>query len=155
MGAVIAGLVAGILFGVGLVIAGMTQPAKVMAFLDFTGDWDPSLALVMGGAIAVYAPAYRYFTKLRTPSFAESYLLPLQSQLDGRLLTGAALFGVGWGLAGYCPGPAIVAVGTGGTSALVFALAMLSGMFAHQLLQPLWAPKPAAAAPDAAAAPRS
>lgn len=138
MGAIIAGSVAGVIFAVGLVIAGMTQPSKVMAFLDFTGSWDPSLALVMGGAIAVYAPAYRYITGLRGPTFADSYLLPLQRSLDGRLLSGAALFGIGWGLAGYCPGPGIVALGTGGSSAVVFALSMLSGMFVHQLAQPLW-----------------
>ena len=134
MSAVVAGLASGLLFGVGLVLSGMTQPVKVIGFLDVAGDWDPSLALVMGGAIAVYAPAYRWITRTRQPAFAGEFVLPTQTRLDPSLLVGAAIFGGGWGLAGYCPGPGIVAAGTGQLPPIVFVVSMLAGMFLHQAL---------------------
>lgn len=126
---IIAGLLSGVLFGLGLVLGGMTEPAKVIGFLDVAGDWDPSLALVMLGAIAVYAPAYRLITRARTPRYAQAFVLPTSLQLDAPLVAGAGLFGVGWGLAGFCPGPGIVSAGTGQTPGLVFGASLFAGMF--------------------------
>jgi len=124
---IVVGLFAGLLFGAGLVISGMTQPANVLAFLDITGAWDPRLALVMGGAIAVYAPLYRYFVTHTLPLYAQAFAVVSQRQLDAPLLGGAAIFGVGWGLSGFCPGPAIVSVATGGMLSLAFGLSMVGG----------------------------
>lgn len=128
----------GALFALGLVLARMTDPAKVIGFLDFLGAWDPSLAFVMLGAIGVYAPFYFATRKWRRPVFGERFELPLNDRLDARLIGGAALFGVGWGLAGYCPGPALVAVGAGRGDALLFTAAMSVGMFLYR-----WARRPA------------
>jgi uncharacterized membrane protein YedE/YeeE len=125
-----ASLASGLLFGAGLVLAGMTQPSKVIAFLDFTGDWDPSLALVMVGAIGVHAIAYRVATRRSSPLFAERFALPTRRDIDGKLLLGAALFGIGWGIGGFCPGPGLVALAGLGTEAAVFVAAMMAGMFA-------------------------
>jgi uncharacterized membrane protein YedE/YeeE len=123
----------GVLFAMGLSLSGMTQPEKVRAFLDFTGRWDPSLAFVMLGAVVVYFVAHR-FTRLRArPIYGERFPAPLPSGIDGRLLAGAALFGVGWGLSGFCPGPALVAFGAGMRAALWFAPAMLAGMALYRL----------------------
>ena len=119
---------AGVLFAVGLGISGMTIPAKVIGFLDFFGDWDPSLVFVMGGAVAVYFIAFRMVRGAAAPIFADRFRLPSASVIDGRLLAGAALFGVGWGLAGYCPGPAITSVGAASLDAVMFCAAMLAGM---------------------------
>lgn len=116
-------LIAGLVFGLGLILAGMTDPAKVQAFLDLLGSWDPSLALVMGGAIAVAAPAF-WWVERRRPDID----LPPRQGVTPRLLLGGALFGAGWGLAGYCPGPALVALGEGRADALWFVPAMLLGM---------------------------
>lgn len=121
------------LFAAGLVVGGMTQPAKVVGFLNFTGAWDPSLAFVMAGAICAYAPLYRWVLNRKTPFFGGIYRLPTRSDLDGKLLGGAALFGVGWGLAGFCPGPAIASLGTAAPDTLLFVFAMLIGMLAQQL----------------------
>ena len=121
----------GALFGGGLVLGGMTQPAKVIGFLNVTGDWDPSLAFVMGGAIAVFAPLYRYIVKNAGPTY-EALGLVRPQRIDGPLVLGAVLFGVGWGLGGYCPGPAVTAVGSGQLGALTFAAAMLAGMALFQ-----------------------
>ncbi|MGD8860204.1 MAG: YeeE/YedE family protein [Myxococcales bacterium] len=129
------GAVSGIVFGLGLVLGGMTRPAKVLAFLDFAGDWDPSLAFVMGGAIAVYAPLYRYIIKNTTPMYTQSFMVVANKQLDKPLLIGAAVFGTGWGLAGYCPGPGIVSAGSGATAGLVFVLSMVAGMLAFEAYQ--------------------
>ncbi len=128
--------VSGLLFALGLGIAGMTQPSKVIAFLDLAGNWDPSLAFVMGGAIAIYMPIYRLM-KRRDRSVLDPRLhLPTRTDLDPRLLMGAALFGIGWGLAGFCPGPALVSLTTLAPPALVFGAAMLVGMLVHtQLLR--------------------
>lgn len=127
------GALSGLLFGVGLVLSGMTQPSKVMGFLDVAGGWDPSLAFVMLGAIAVYAPAYRFITQRSVPLYAQRFVSLVKSRLDAPLVLGAALFGVGWGLAGYCPGPAIVSLGSGAPRALVFGLGMLLGMGLFEL----------------------
>jgi hypothetical protein len=119
---------AGILFAVGLGVSGMTQPAKVLAFLDVTGRWDPSLALVMLGAIAVHAPLVRLILRRRTPVLSSAFSLPARSAIDGWLFFGAAVFGVGWGLAGLCPGPALTVLASGKPIALAFVAAMLAGM---------------------------
>jgi len=116
-------------FAIGLGTAGMTQPAKVAAFLDVTGHWDPSLALVMVGAISVHFLLLR--TKRERPRFAETFKVPSATRVDARLLAGAALFGIGWGIAGFCPGPAVVSVVTGAPDVLGFVVAMLAGMFVY------------------------
>jgi len=122
-------LVSGLLFGGGLVLSGMTQPAKVVGFLNVLGDWDPSLALVMGGAIGVHFWAYRWVAKKERPILASQWSLPARTDIDGRLLLGAAMFGAGWGLGGYCPGPALTSVVSGASSTLWFTGAMLVGMW--------------------------
>ena len=124
----------GALFGVGLVLAGMTDPARVIGFLDLTGSWDPSLAFVMGGAVMVYAVMYRLVLRRRAPWCAPAFHLPTRDDLDRRLVLGAALFGVGWGLGGLCPGPGIVVAGAGLQTGLVFVAAMIAGMVVqHQV----------------------
>lgn len=130
----IAAYVAGLVFGLGLVVAGMADPGKVKGFLDLAGAWDPSLAFVMGGAIAVGAVAFGIARK-RTASFLGAAMhLPTARDIDRRLMAGSALFGIGWGLAGFCPGPAIVALGTGEPRAVVFVLAMVAGMAIYEVL---------------------
>jgi len=123
----------GVTFALGLGIGGMTQPVRVLAFLDVAGDWDPRLALVMLGAIAVYAPVYRLALRRGRPSFATAFELPTRRDIDGRLLTGAVLFGVGWGLAGLCPGPALTSLASGKPAALVFVTAMAVGIGVSRL----------------------
>ena len=121
-------LLSGLVFGLGLIVSGMANPAKVLGFLDLAGAWDPSLAFVMGGAIAVGFFAF-LIAKKRTRSFIGAEMkLPTTSSIDNRLLTGSALFGAGWGVAGFCPGPGLVALGMGEPKALVFVGAMLAGM---------------------------
>jgi len=121
----------GVVFSLGLGIAGMTQPAKIVGFLDFTGRWDASLALVMVGAIAVHLVSYRLIRRRRAPLLAPAFAVPSSDRVDARLLVGAAVFGVGWGLAGYCPGPAFVSIATGGP-VLVLVVSMLGGMALHE-----------------------
>lgn len=132
-------LLAGALFAVGLVLSGMTQPAKIIGFLNVAGlvdparfgRWDPSLAFVMGGALLVTLVAFAVTPRPgRKPWLAESFQLPTRRDIDARLVLGAALFGIGWGLAGYCPGPALASVLTGGLDALVFVAALAAGMWA-------------------------
>lgn len=122
----------GLVFGLGLVIAGMSDPAKVLNFLDLgaipTGGWDPSLAFVMGGAIAVTFIGFRLVLRRPQPIFGGTFHLPTATDIDARIVAGPALFGIGWGLAGFCPGPAFTALTTSGTAALVFVAAMLVGM---------------------------
>ena len=118
----------GLLFGIGLILSGMTDPGKVIGFLDLTGAWDPSLALVMGGAILVGVFAFALAKKRTTTFLGGALQLPSSNAIDKRLLAGSLLFGVGWGLAGFCPGPAIVSLGSGQPKAAVFVLAMLVGM---------------------------
>jgi uncharacterized protein len=128
---VVLSLLSGLLFGLGLLAGGMTDPAKVKAFLDIGGRWDPSLALVMGAAVAVAVPAFvRARRQVRAWSGA-AIELPSSTFVDTRLLLGGVLFGVGWGLAGFCPGPALVAAASGLAEAGVFVLAMLLGMVGH------------------------
>lgn len=125
---IVTAALSGVVFAVGLALSGMTRPEKVISFLDVTGDWDPSLAFVMGGAILFFAPLFHWVRRREQVAFGQSLSLPTASQLDARLLLGSALFGVGWGLAGYCPGPALTAAGGARTDTLVFALAMIVGM---------------------------
>lgn len=125
-------LASGALFGAGLVVSGMTLPAKVRGFLDGTA-WDPSLAFVMGGAVIVYFIASRRIAKRRNdPWFDVRFHLPTRQDIDLPLVSGAAIFGVGWGLAGACPGPGLVAAASGRASALLFVAAMLAGMWLHE-----------------------
>jgi uncharacterized protein len=127
--------VVGLLFGTGLILSGMTDPAKVIGFLDLFGDWDPSLALVLGGAILVGGFAFA-LAKKRTRTFLGGIVrLPQDTKIDGRLIVGSLLFGVGWGLAGFCPGPAVVSLGAGQPKAAVFVLAMLAGMAVFEFLE--------------------
>ena len=127
--------VSGLVFAIGLGIAGMTNPAKVLGFLDmFGGDWDPSLMFVMGGAMLVYAPVYQVLKGRDAPKFGDRFHWPTAKDIDVKLVIGSALFGIGWGLAGLCPGPAVVAVITGALPFLVYAAAMVGGMLAHWAL---------------------
>ncbi|HEX5848342.1 MAG TPA: YeeE/YedE family protein [Rubrobacter sp.] len=126
-----AGLGCGIIFGLGLAISGMMNPARVIGFLDVAGDWDPTLAFVMGGALLVAAPAYRLILGRGRPILDDSFSLPKNTLLDRPLILGSALFGVGWGLVGFCPGPAVAAVVTGLPAVLGFLAAMLAGMALH------------------------
>ena len=118
----------GWLFAIGLGIAGMTQPAKIIGFLDVAGTWDASLMLVMGGAVTLGLVSFPLVLRRRAPILEEHFLLPEKSTIDSRLVSGAALFGVGWGLSGYCPGPALVSLVTGNPSLIVFVLSMLAGL---------------------------
>ena len=124
------GLLIGAIFGLGLVLAQMTDPSRVLGFLDIFGRWDPRLGLVMFGAIAVHAPFMLWFRRHGKPLLASAQHLPRETGIDRRLLVGATLFGLGWGLAGYCPGPAIVAASSN-PSALLFALSMVVGMWIY------------------------
>lgn len=128
-------LVSGSLFGAGLALGGMTDPARVRGFLDIFGDWDPTLAFVMGGAVIVMAIAWRFRERMAHPLFAEKFSLPDRSDLTGRLIGGSALFGVGWGIAGLCPGPGIAALVIEPASAAIFVVSMLAGMFLVRLVE--------------------
>jgi uncharacterized membrane protein YedE/YeeE len=127
-------LIAGLIFGLGLLISGMANPAKVQNFLDIAGSFDPSLIFVMAGAVAVTFIGYRMVLKRPKPILAERFYLPNSSIIDGRLLLGAAVFGIGWGLSGFCPGPAIVALSLLAKGTLVFVPAMLAGIAVARLL---------------------
>ena len=124
-------LAAGLIFGLGLIAGGMTDPAKVKAFLDLAGAWDPSLALVMGGGIAIGVLAFARARSQKTAWSGDPIDLPSSQRIDARLLTGGVLFGIGWGVGGFCTGPAIVALGSGLMPALIFVIAMLVGMAIH------------------------
>jgi uncharacterized membrane protein YedE/YeeE len=135
MGKSISALLAGIVFGLGLTISQMLNPAKVLAFLDILGNWDPSLALVMGGALLVTAIGYRLvWTRVR-PVFSERFQVPDNRTVDTRLAVGAVLFGMGWGLVGLCPGPAISALTVGGLPVLTFMAAMMVGMGLYEAVE--------------------
>lgn len=125
---VLATLVAGLLFGLGLSFAGLVNPAKVLAFLDIAGDWDPSLAVTMACAVGLTFLGYRLAFARGAPLFADTFQVPVLADIDRRLVSGAALFGIGWGLVGFCPGPAIAALSLGLQPAFVFVAAMLAGM---------------------------
>jgi uncharacterized membrane protein YedE/YeeE len=134
-------LLSGVLFSIGLGVAGMTRPDKVKGFLDPTGAWDPSLAFVMAGAVGFCFMAFRLVLRRRAPVLDERFHLPPSGRLELRLLLGAVIFGIGWGLSGYCPGPAVTSLATGQPVVFVFVGAMLAGM----ALQGLFAGSPAAA----------
>ena len=125
-------LFAGTLFGLGLAISGMVNPQKVIGFLDFAGNWDPTLAFVFGGALLITIPAFRLILRRPRPVLAEDFDLPTKKAVDGRLLGGAALFGIGWGLAGFCPGPAVTALASGLLPVFAFVAAMVVGMAAYR-----------------------
>jgi len=122
----------GLLFGVGLLLGGMTQPSKVNGFLNIMGDWDPSLMFVMGGGIVTHLALYRWITRRPAPLLEARFMIPTRKDIDARLIIGAVIFGVGWGLGGFCPGPGLVAVTQGG-NALAFVGAMMLGMRLHSL----------------------
>jgi len=125
----------GLVFGLGLLVSGMADPAKVLGFLDITRLWDPSLAFVMGGAISIGFFAFRMASKRTRPVCAPEMHLPVAQQIDKRLIGGSALFGLGWGLAGICPGPAVVLLGAGISKGAIFVAAMLVGMAVFQWLE--------------------
>jgi len=132
---VLSSLLAGLVFGLGLIVSGMADPAKVIGFLDLAGRWDPSLSLVMGGAVGVGLVAFSV-TRHRTVSLLGAPMkLPAARPVDRRLVLGSTLFGIGWGVAGFCPGPALVAMGMGELKAAIFAAAMLAGMGVFELLE--------------------
>jgi uncharacterized protein len=124
----------GLLFGLGLVVAGMSNPAKVLNFLDFASipksGWDPSLAFVLGGGVITTFLGYRFVLKRPEPVFSTTFHLPIAKQIDQAIIVGPAIFGIGWGLAGFCPGPAFTGLATGAIGPLIFVAAMLAGMFA-------------------------
>jgi uncharacterized membrane protein YedE/YeeE len=131
MAAIAVSFLCGLLFALGLVTGGMTQPAKVFGFLDVSGAFDPSLAFVMAGALVTHALLRRFVVARARPWMAQSFSLPTRTEIDRRLIAGAALFGVGWAIGGFCPGPALVAFGGGVRAAVIFVPAMLAGMLLH------------------------
>jgi uncharacterized membrane protein YedE/YeeE len=130
-------LIAGAVFGLGLLASGMANPAKVLGFLDLAGPWDPSLALVMAGAIAIASAAFAIAGRRTQSLIGAEMKLPSGGVVDSRLIAGSLLFGIGWGIAGFCPGPALVALGMGENKALVFVAAMLVGMGAFEVFERL------------------
>lgn len=130
----LAALAAGILFGVGLAVSHMVEPTKIIAFLDVAGRWDPSLLLVMAGAVGVTLAAYRLILRRPAPLLAPRFYLPTRKDLDRPLLVGAGVFGIGWGLAGYCPGPGIAALGLGTWEAPVFVASLAAGSLTYKWL---------------------
>ena len=128
MAHILAGLISGLVFGIGLSVSHMTDPAVVLGFLDFFGEWNPALAFVIGGAIAVTFVGYKVVFGRGRPILEPTFNAPVASQLDGRLLTGAAIFGVGWGMGGFCPGPALASLSSFNPKAIAFVIAMLIGM---------------------------
>jgi uncharacterized protein len=128
MKALVTSAAAGLLFALGLGMGGMMDPARVQGFLDFAGAWDPTLAFVMGGALAVHAPLSWLIRRRKAPVLAPAFSPTSKARVDGRLVAGAALFGVGWGLAGYCPGPALASIASGTSLVLIFVLSMFGGM---------------------------
>jgi uncharacterized membrane protein YedE/YeeE len=134
---VLVALVSGLIFGTGLAVSQMINPAKVLGFLDLFGDWDPTLAFVMLGAVPVAAIGYRLARARDMPLCAPTFAGPNQTKIDGRLISGSVFFGIGWGLVGYCPGPAIASVGLGNPSTVLFIAAMLVGMLGFVAFQRL------------------
>lgn len=132
---IITALATGLLFGIGLIVSGMTDPSKVIGFLDLTGRWDPSLAFVMGGAIAVGLMGFAFAAKRDESLLGDTIRLPTATHVDRRLVFGGLTFGAGWGLAGYCPGPALASLAGGGAKPLIFSAAMLVGMAIFALLE--------------------
>lgn len=132
---ILAALAAGLLFGIGLIMSGMSDPSKVIGFLDLAGQWNPSLAFVMGGALIVGLVAFRSAGRRSMTLLGGAMHLPTLRDIDHRLVLGSAAFGAGWGLAGFCPGPALVTLATGQQKALVFVLAMLAGMAIFEIAE--------------------
>jgi len=132
MAGLVAFFISGLLFGLGLAVSQMVNPAKVLAFLDVAGDWDPSLAFVMAGALMVALPAFHFIFRREGPVLTPKFSLPLRHQIDPRLLLGAALFGIGWGLVGLCPGPAVASLAYFKDSTVIFLLALVAGMGLHR-----------------------
>jgi hypothetical protein len=130
-------LLTGLVFGLGISISGMIDPAKVINFFDLAGTWDPSLAFVMAGAVAVTFVGYRLAWRRSKPIFADRFLSPALTEIDARLVGGAALFGIGWGIAGFCPGAAIPALGTGRWEVVLFLVAVVGGFFLRRLFVPI------------------
>ena len=131
---IVTAFLAGLVFGLGLIISGMADPSKVIGFLDLAGNWDPSLAFVMGGAIIVASIAYRFARPDAHSWLGAPLRLPTATHIDRRLVLGSMIFGIGWGLAGYCPGPAIASLSRGATQPWIFVLAMLAGMGVYEIL---------------------
>lgn len=127
-------LLTGLVFGVGIAVSGMMNPAKVLNFFDVAGNWDPSLAFVMGGALIVTFIGYRLAWRREAPWFGASFQVPVSTLIDGRLIGGSALFGIGWGIAGFCPGAAIPALGTGRWEVVLFLVAVVIGFFLRRML---------------------
>jgi uncharacterized membrane protein YedE/YeeE len=127
-------LISGVLFGLGLIVSGMINPAKIIAFLGVGGEWDPSLAVVMASALLVTCVGYRVVLMRNKPVFEQTFSLPARTEIDGPLLTGAAMFGVGWGLSGLCPGPAIAGAPLGAPQSLIFVGALVAGMLLKDTL---------------------
>ncbi len=145
----LASYVIGVIFGLGIIVSGMVNPAKVINFFDFFGTWDPSLIFVMGGALAATLIGYRFVLARPEPLLATSFKLPTSQHIDARLIAGAAIFGVGWGIAGFCPGGAIPAIGTGRSDVFVFVAGLLIGIIATRLIiARLGAPNTARRAPS-------
>ena len=128
-------LISGLVFGFGLILSGMANPAKVIGFLDLAGSWDPSLAFVMGGAIGIGFFAFKYAETRDTTFLGEELNLPRNNTIDKRLIGGSLVFGAGWGLGGFCPGPGLVSLGMGYSGGIIFALSMVVGMLAFELTQ--------------------
>jgi uncharacterized protein len=145
---ILVALVSGVVFGAGLAISGMINPAKVLNFFDLAGSWDPSLAFVMAGALAIALPGYWLARRRPAPIFSPRYFLPTKSDIDLRLIGGAALFGLGWGLSGLCPGPAIASLTTLSVTPVIFLAAMAASMMAVRLRLP--APRDPKGLPDSA-----
>lgn len=137
----VASFLTALLFGLGLGVGGMTMPAKIFGFLDVTGNWDPSLLFVMVGAIAVHAVSFRLITKKSSPILTTKFQIPTAKDIDKRLVLGSMIFGLGWGLGGFCPGPAIVASVSGHASVLVFVLSMIGGMYIFKAYEKYRAPR--------------
>ncbi|AZO24230.1 YeeE/YedE family protein [Mesorhizobium sp. M1E.F.Ca.ET.045.02.1.1] len=134
MGKLVSAFVIGELFGLGIAVSGMINPAKVLNFFDIAGTWDPSLIFVMGGGLAVAFGGYRLiFARRKRPVFETAFALPSKKDIDGQLVSGAALFGIGWGIAGFCPGGAIPALGLGRAATLIFVVAMIAGIAVARL----------------------
>jgi len=133
MKSILVSFMSGIVFAVGLGVGGMTQPAKVVGFLDFAGNWDPSLAFVMLGAIGVHSLFYRMLRNRSSSRFSLAISLPSRTEIDSRLIGGSVTFGLGWGIAGYCPGPALTSLASGNSSAVIVSVAMIAGIFAFDL----------------------
>jgi len=123
-------VISGVLFGAGVCVSGMVRPSKVLGFLDLGGSWDATLVFVMASALVLHALAWRLVKKLTGPRFGTAFPPPASSKIEAKLVAGAALFGVGWGISGYCPGPAVVSVLSGSTASFVFVATMLAGMLA-------------------------